>query len=116
MPEKHRYQQEKNHMDGNNYRHWASSIGDDTYATIDKLLTRAQFEEQAYRSCMGILQLAKTYGNNALNAACHKAEEMHSVTYTTIKNILKNGQETTPSVRRERPIPNHENLRSGTWE
>lgn len=116
MPEKHRYQQEKNHMDGNNYRHWASSIGDDTYATIDNLLTRAQFEEQAYRSCMGILQLAKTYGNNALNAACHKAEEMHSVTYTTIKNILKNGQETTPSVRRERPIPSHENLRSGTWE
>lgn len=73
-----------------------------------------RFEEQAYRSCMGILQLAKAHGNNALNAACHKAEEMHSVTYTTIKNILKNGQETTPSVRRKRPIPSHENLRSGS--
>lgn len=115
MPENHRRQFEANHRDGSHYRRWATSIGTCTYEAIDRLLSSATFEEQAYRSCMGLLQLTQKYGNHGLETACSKALELNSVTYTTIKNILKNGQQNTPISKPEKTLPTHSNLRSGTW-
>ena len=68
-------------------------------------------EEQAYRSCMGILQCSKKYGNKRLEAACAKAIDMKSCTYSTITTILKNGQDKVISAKTGSPTPLHENLR-----
>lgn len=71
-------------------------------------MLRAQVvEESAYRSCMGVLQLGKKHGNDQLEAACETARKMGSPTYTTVKNLLKN----PPTVKTEKPLPPHENLR-----
>ena len=76
-------------------------------------------EEQAYKSCMGVINFSRTYGNARLEKACHKAFSLNSVTYSTLKNILKNGQESVPasdSSDADTPTPYHENLRIGEWK
>ena len=89
------------------------SIGENTYVVIDTLLLNAEVEETAYRSCMGILQFSRKSGNIRLEAACRKARALGSVSYSVIRNILKNNQEATPllfEMARE-ATPEHENLR-----
>jgi transposase len=115
MPENHRHQYEANHRDGDYYRRWANNIGPYTYQVIDRILTSVSFEEQAYKSCMGLLQLINQYGNQGLEAACNRAVDLNSVTYTTVRNILKNGQQSTPMSKPGKALPAHSNLRSGSW-
>ncbi len=79
----------------------------------------ADIEEQAYRSCMGVIGFAKTYGNSRVENACQKAINLNSVTYTTVKNILKNKQDLLTEAHEssaDTPTPYHENLRTGEWE
>jgi len=111
MPTHHRHQHHANRYDGAKYRMWAGNIGEQTYAVIDHLLSSQVVEEQAYRSCMGILQSSKKYGNDRLEAACAKAITMNSCTYSTITTILKNGQDKVTSSKKDKPTPLHENLR-----
>lgn len=111
MPPHHRHQHDANHFDGAKYRMWARNVGVQTYAAIDQLLSSQIAEEQAYRSCMGILQCSKKYGNERLEAACTKAIAMKSCTYTTITTILKNGQDKVLAPATSKSTPRHENLR-----
>lgn len=111
MPPHHRHQHDANHFDGAKYRMWARNIGVQTYAAIDCLLSSQVAEEQAYRSCMGVLQCAKKYGNERLEAACDKAISLNSCTYTTITTILKNGQDKVVASAKSTSTPQHENLR-----
>jgi len=111
MPEKHRVMQELNRFDGVRYRDWAKNIGENTYVVVDSLLSSQHMEETAYRSCMGILQASKRYGDQRLEAACSKARAMNACTYTTISNILKNGLDKLSCLPTLRPTPVHENLR-----
>ncbi len=111
MPPHHRHQHRINCLDGTGYREWAKSIGEQTYAAIDYLLTSQVIEEQAFRACLGILRCAEKYGHGRLNAACAKAIAMNSCTYSTITTILKNGQDKVSLAQKDLPTPLHENLR-----
>ena len=111
MPPNHRHQHDAKNFDGAKYRMWAKNIGVQTYAVIDNLLSSQITEEQAYRSCMGVLQCSKKYGNARLEAACTKAIAMNSGTYSTITTILKNGQDKVPATVTSKPTPKHKNLR-----
>jgi transposase len=115
MPPNHQHQVKFNGFDGRRYSDWAQKIGENTTAVIDRLLKQQAVEEQAYRSCMGILQMSQTYGNERLEAACAMALGMHAANYTTIRNILKNGRD-TGSVPSAKPTPEHENLRGNVWQ
>lgn len=118
MPENHKAVVEMNSFDGSYYRKRAEYIGPNTYDFICKLLDNASFEEQAYKSCMGIIRFKDKYGADRLEMACNKALALKSVSYTTIKNILQNRQETQPLITSsdtDTPTPYHENLRVGEW-
>ena len=60
------------------YRDWtherilreATSIGDDTAALVEVILRSRPHPEQGFRSCIGILRLAKRYDPERLDAAC----------------------------------------------
>ena len=120
MPANHRAVVEFRSLDGNYYRSKAFGIGSFTGKFVKTLLEKADFEEQAYKSCMGVIGFSKSYGNARVEKACEKAISLNSVTYTTLKNILKNGQESQPATINESdadtPTPYHENLRVGEWE
>jgi len=118
MPESHRKYQEFRQWDGERYRSWSMSMGENTGYVVDQMLRAKMFEEQAYKACMGVLQLGSHYGNLRLEAACAKARAMNSCSFSTIQNILKNGQDkvielnyATDSV----PVSHHENERGASY-
>ena len=119
MPENHKAIVAFRSYDAKYYRSRARDIGPATYSFVDTLLQKVDFEEQAYKSCMGVINFPKTYGNARVEKACEKAIALNSVTYTTLKNILKNGQESQPATVNDSdadtPTPSHENLRVGEW-
>ena len=101
------------------YRSIANAIGIHTAQFVDALFENVDFEEQAYKSCQSIIGFSKKYGNERDDLACNKAISLNSVNYTTLRNILKNGQELTPVLTldsdADTPTPEHDNLRTGEW-
>ena len=68
---------------------WASEVGPNTTAAIEAILGSKKIVEQTYRSCMGVMALAKkTGGTTRLEEACAKALSLTPVpSYTLIKRL-----------------------------
>lgn len=117
MPEHHRKYWDAKQFNGSRYRTWAGGIGENTLHVIKKMLTAQKIEEQAYKSCMGLLQMSKKYSPERLEAACTKAIFMNSCSYTTIANILKNGQDLIIYQESStlKATPEHENVRGAAY-
>jgi len=113
MPPNHKAVFQYRQFDGNRYRSWAKNVGESTFFVIDGLLSGGAVEEQGYKSCMGILQFSKTYGEGALEAACTRARAIGSCTYTTVKSLVKSGA--NASKQPHLPTPSHENIRGGDY-
>lgn len=109
MPENHRRQMENNNRTGSDYRMWASTIGVGTREVVDRMLKAQTFEETAYRSCMGVLQFAKRFSPDKLEAACNRSLQIGSPCYSTVKKLLNNP---LPEMRPISPLPRHQNLRN----
>ena len=70
MPEQHRHLAQ---FSPERLQRWAAKIGPETAALITPVLAERPHPEQGYRACLGILRLAKSYGDKRLNAACARA-------------------------------------------
>ena len=70
---------------------WATRIGPCTRAVIEHVLHQRRHPQQGYRSCLGILRFAKTYGEGRLEAACDRAITIGAPSYGSLKSILKHG-------------------------
>ncbi len=57
------------------------------------MLNAKPHPEQAYRSCLGLLNLSKTYGESLLEQACKDALMLTKPNYTFVNNLLKNNRE-----------------------
>ena len=95
---------------------WAEEIGPQTTQLIAVVLEKRGHPQQAYRSCLGILGLAKRYTNPRLEAACGRALAAGLPTYKGIANILKNNlDQRQPQKAAEIALPAHENIRGQTY-
>lgn len=52
---------------------WGQNIGAGTRAVVQWQLENRPHPEQGYRACLGLLNLAKSYGEERLEAACRRA-------------------------------------------
>jgi len=77
--------------DGGKYVDWASHIGDNTRFVIEYLLATADYEQQAFKTCMAILQLSVKYGNCRLESACKTAKLLGYINYYSIKKFVLQG-------------------------
>lgn len=73
---------------GASFRYRARSIGENTFRVIDGVLKSYEFEVQAFRRCVGILNLAKKHSPEMLERACSLAAEDGRSSYKHIKNLL----------------------------
>jgi hypothetical protein len=113
MPDRHRWYAE---WSPERFLSWAASMGSETKELIGKVLSAAAYPPQAFRSCLGILNLAQAHGSDRLNAACGKALQIGTQSYTRIKSILDLKVEQDRSPRLDLgPLPLHENLRGGEY-
>ena len=99
MPADHQKYLEWN---GDRFRKWAERIGSNTSKVVDGILASNVVEQQAYRSCMGLLKLADKYSVDRLEAACKKAlSYTGSPSYKSVRNILAAGKEGRPEKKTE---------------
>src|SRR6185312_2934869 len=70
---------------------FAAEIGPSTTALVEIIIRTKPHPEQGFRACLGILQLAKTYGEVRLEAACQRGLTIGARTYGSIASILKTG-------------------------
>ncbi|WP_460058338.1 IS21 family transposase, partial [Spirochaeta dissipatitropha] len=64
---------------------WAAAIGEETLMLVTKLLQSKQHEQQAYKSCLGVLNMAKEIGTEKLNWACRKALNYSRISYRDVR-------------------------------
>jgi transposase len=95
---------------------WATSIGPHTSELIAAILAKHAHPERAYRSCLGIIRIARTYGNERMENACRRALEIGATSRKSVEAILKNGLDRIiTSDESIAPPVVHENIRGGAY-
>ena len=96
---------------------WARTVSPATAALVEKILTSRPHPEHAYRTCLGLMSLARRYGNERTGAACERALAAGATSYSSVKSILAEGLDRVPlSTSPTPPPPDHDNLRGpGYW-
>ena len=91
---------------------WAQAIGPNCYNVIKAILEKKHHPEQSYKSCLGILTMAKKVGNTRVENACKRAHNYNACNYTAVNNILSQGLDKDPeSVTNQTSLPLHHNIR-----
>ena len=85
VPSSHNY---VNDWSAEYFTEWAKGVGRNAEVLILKLIDSKRHPEQAYKACLGVLQLAKKVGKDRLDKACFRALHFESYSYHTVKNIL----------------------------
>jgi transposase len=99
------------------FQSWAEQIGPHTAQLIEAVLISRLHPQQAYRTCLGILSLAKRYSATRLEAACRYALPTEIRSYKGLHHILDAQLDRlTPTD----PLPDlaptdHANLRGSTY-
>jgi len=70
---------------------WAGENGPHTRELVTKVIESKPHPEQGYRSCLGIIRLARKYSPQRLEAACQRALNIKAFSYKSVNSILKNG-------------------------
>jgi len=119
---KYGYTTEKDHMPANHqfvngwntdrFIKWASKMGGSIETFIELLLESKQHPQQAFKACMGVLNLGKKYKAADLEKVCKNAIEYNAISFRFIKNSLKNN---IHKMEKENPVdlklPLHKNIR-----
>jgi transposase len=72
--------------------------------------------EQGYRTCLGVLRLAKAFGKTRLDAGCERALEINAHSYSSLHSILKNGLDRQSLAHAtEEPAITHPNIRGADY-
>ncbi|OFY75573.1 MAG: transposase [Bacteroidetes bacterium RIFOXYA12_FULL_33_9] len=96
---------------------WGASIDESVEIFITQLLEKKQHPEQAYKSCMGVLSLAKKVGNDRLINACKRALEYNIYNYKIVQTILNKGLDLIldENEDEELKLPEHQNIRGDKY-
>jgi len=113
MPKSHRAHLE---WTPGRFLNWAVGIGPNTRDLVRHLLTNRPHPEMGYRSCLGLLNLAKTYSPARLEAACERALLLGSPSRTSVLSILQRGlDQLPPSEVAAAPAVIHHNVRGANY-
>jgi hypothetical protein len=96
---------------------WAGNIDPVVQDYIRTVLERKVHPEQAYKSCSGILALARKAGKEELIAACTKATQLGVFNYSFIKRMIENGyaKQGSGTSGSQTTLPFHDNIRGSNY-
>ncbi|MGF6989413.1 hypothetical protein M2145_000543 [Lachnospiraceae bacterium PF1-21] len=97
------------------FRLWASSIGPQTKAVIERYLTMHKVPEQGYKACASLTKLADRYDHNRLESACYRAL-LYSIdpSIRNVSTILKNGQDKVSESSGSKTLEKSADISRGT--
>jgi transposase len=95
----------------------AGRIGPSAVALCDAVMTARPHPEQGFRTCLGILGLARSYGAARLEAACARGVSIRARSVGSIRSILQNGLDRAflDDEPERQPPPAHGNIRGGGY-
>src|SRR5665647_1432940 len=96
---------------------WASQTGPYTRKLVQQILESRPHPEQGFRSCLGLMRLAKTYGADRVESACERALAIKARSYRSVKSILENKLDGNPVIGNSKegsPIE-HANVRGAAY-
>lgn len=96
---------------------WAKKYGEDVVATVQNMLKSRKHPEQAFKICLGLLNLSKKYNEKYLITACKKANEYEICSLKKITEIVKqlDHDSKQPELNFEAPLPLHKNIRGSEY-
>lgn len=115
MPKSHRKHLE---WTPGRFLNWAASIGTETTKYVKHLLESKPHPEQGYRSCLGLLNLARRFGSNRLENACERAWIVGARTRRSVESILVRKMDLQPLPDKEMAQSlsiAHENVRGKNY-
>lgn len=111
MPTQH---QKHHKVSQGSLMNWAKDIGDEMLTWVKTQLKRKSHPQQAFRVCIGALQLTKQYSPERLNKACFIANRHQLYRLQQLKDILLSNQDKlVTDLNQESPLlsQTHENIR-----
>lgn len=111
MPNRH---QKHHQWNAGRLMNWAKDLGDEVLLWVQAQLKQKPHEQQAYRVCLGLLNLSRSYPNHRLNNACAIANQNQLYRLKQVKSILHSNQDqlVTESQEQLTLLPQaHENIR-----
>ena len=97
---------------------WGATVGPHTAALVEQILASRPHPEQGYRSCLGLLRLAKRYGRERVAAASGRAVTVGARSYRHVQAMLKHGLDRVP-LETDDPSPSprrvHDNVRGPAY-
>ncbi len=97
---------------------WGATVGPRTAALVEQILASRPHPEQGYRSCLGLLRLAKQYGPDRVEAASGRAVTVGARSYRHVEAMLKHGLDRVPLEADAPPSPpraGHANVRGPAY-
>ena len=95
----------------------ATRIGPSTAQLVQAILATKRHPEMGYRSCLGILRLAKIYPAERMEAAARRALQARAYNCQSMESILRNQLDRLPAPGNV-PVqlsPEHENIRGADY-
>ena len=95
---------------------WAGTVGPYTQELVKTVLQTRPHPEQGYRSCLGIVRLARYYPAERLEAAAKKSLACHALSYRSLKSILEKALDCLAEAEPITiPTLHHQNLRGPAY-
>ncbi len=96
---------------------WANHAGPSTAALAGRVMQNAGHREQGMRSCLGLVRLGDSYGQQRLEAACTRALHFDVCSYKNVASILKRGldREVSSESAPQRAPLTHDNIRGADY-
>jgi transposase len=112
MPSEHRSYAE---WSPDRFIRWAGKIGEATAQLVTRVLANRAYPEQAYKTCLGIINLSRHYEKERVEAAAKRALQFNTCTFRSMKSILSIGLDRQPERGGQRTgqlsLPLHQNIR-----
>jgi transposase len=95
----------------------AEKIGPHTEILIRQILQNRPYPAQGFRSCLGILNLSKKFGEERLEKACQRALDIGALSYKSLRSILQTGLDRRPLPESSSASPplEHANIRGSQY-
>lgn len=114
QPPAHRHYAERS---PERFLEWAQTVGAAAVAAVQHQLVSRPHALLGLQACSSLQKLAKDYGAERFEAACHRAQTIGSLTVKSIRSILQRKLTESPdsAASTRAALPTHENIRGASY-
>jgi transposase len=94
---------------------WGAKVGPNTRMLMEAIMEHREHAEHGFRSCLGLIRLAKLYPSERVEQACRRALDLQAYNYRSVKSLLERNLEKADPETTQKIIPLHANVRGKNY-